>query len=159
MASGTEPHAAGGERVLVCASRFNEAVTRRLVDGALATLREHGFGEDRVDVVWVPGAFELPVTLQRCLATSRYCVAVAVGAIVRGETPHFDYIARETTRGLGDVALRHGVPIGFGVLTCDTLDQALARAGGAAGNKGGEAAAAAVEALRAIRRVERDAPA
>lgn len=147
MASPSNP---AGARVLVCASRFNEAVTRRLLDGALAALNQHGYGDDRVDVLWVPGAFELPVALVRGLATGRYEAAVGLGTIVRGQTPHFDYLAREVTRGIGEAALRFAVPVGFGVLTCDTLDQAMARAGGAAGNKGADAAAAAVETLRGL---------
>lgn len=137
-------------RALVCASRFNEAVGRRLVDGALAALAHGGYDADRVDVAWVAGAFELPLVLDRGLRTGRYDVAVAVGAIIRGETPHFEYIALEATRGIGAVALARAVPIGFGLLTCDTLEQALERSGGAAGNKGGEAVDAALTSRRVI---------
>ncbi|MCZ6917710.1 MAG: 6,7-dimethyl-8-ribityllumazine synthase [Gemmatimonadetes bacterium] len=126
-------------------SRFNEGVSRGLLDGAVAALEELGYTQDRVDVLWVPGAFELPVTVRRALATGRYRAAVALGAVIRGETPHFDYICAETTRGLGETARETGIPVGFGVLTCDTLAQAMARAGGEAGNKGAEAATAALE--------------
>jgi 6,7-dimethyl-8-ribityllumazine synthase len=143
----------------VCAARFNEAVTRRLVDGALGALGAGGYGPDRVDLIWVAGAFELPLVIDRGLATGRYRLAVALGAVVRGETPHFEYIAAEATRGLGTVALARGVPVGFGLLTCDTLEQALARAGGAAGNKGAEAAQAALESVEALARLSGDAPA
>lgn len=143
-------------RALVCAARFNEVVSRRLLDGALAALGAAGFEAARVDVLWVAGAFELPLVVDRGLATGRYRLAVAVGAVVRGETPHFEYIAGETARGLATVALRRGLPVGFGVLTCDTLEQALARAGGAAGNKGAEAAEAALDSLRALERLEPD---
>lgn len=146
-------------RALVCASRFNEAVTRRLVDGALGALAAAGYDAARVDVVWVAGAFELPLVLDRGLATGRYRLSVALGALVRGETPHFDVLAAETTRGLGAVALARGIPVGFGVLTCETLDQALARAGGPAGNKGAEAAEAALASLDALARLAGDAPA
>jgi 6,7-dimethyl-8-ribityllumazine synthase len=146
-----------GDRALVCVSRFNEAVTRRLHDGAVRGLKAGGIPQAHIDSVWVAGAFELPLMIHRGLATGRYKVAVAIGAIVRGETPHFEYIAREATRGLGEVALRHGVPVGFGLLTCDTLEQALARAGGAAGNKGQEAAAAALEAAHELERFGADA--
>jgi 6,7-dimethyl-8-ribityllumazine synthase len=146
-------------RALVCASRFNEAVTRRLVDGALGALAAGGYDAARVDVVWVAGAFELPLVLDRGLATGRYRLSVALGALVRGETPHFDVLAAETTRGLGAVALARGIPVGFGVLTCETLDQALARAGGPAGNKGAEAAEAALASLDALARLAGDAPA
>jgi 6,7-dimethyl-8-ribityllumazine synthase len=143
-------------RALVCASRFNEAVTRRLADGAMGALGAAGYD---ADLVWVAGAFELPLVLDRGLASGRYRVAVAVGALIRGETPHFDFLAAETTRGLGAVALARGIPVGFGVLTCETLEQALARAGGAAGNKGVEAADAALASLDALARLAGDAPA
>lgn len=136
---------AAPRRVLVAVSRFNEAVTRRLLDGALRALEKGGVPEDRVDVVWVPGAFELPVAVHCGLATDRYRCAVALGAVVRGETPHFDFVAAEAARGLGEAARQAGRAVGFGLLTTDTLEQAMARAGGAAGNKGAEAAQAALE--------------
>ncbi|MDH3290104.1 MAG: 6,7-dimethyl-8-ribityllumazine synthase [Gemmatimonadota bacterium] len=135
---------------LVVVSRFNEGVTRRLLDGARAALREEGFADGRVDVVWVPGAFELPVALHRGIETGRYAIGVALGAVIRGETPHFDYVSDTASHGIMAVSTRFGVPVGFGLLTCDTLGQALARAGGEAGNKGEEAAHAAVETLRAL---------
>ena len=144
-------------RGLIVVSRFNETVTRRLLDGARERLRTAGYRDGDMDVVWVPGAFEMPVAVQAGLRTKRYAFAVALGAVVRGDTPHFDYICAETTRGLGEVALREGIPVGFGLLTCDTLDQALARAGGDAGNKGTEAAGAAIEALEAVRGFSRRA--
>ena len=131
-------------RVAVLVSRFNEVVTTRLLDGARACLDEHQVGEARVDVIWVPGAFELPLAAAAAAATRRYAAIVALGCVVRGETPHFDYVAGEAAHGLGAVARAHQVPVGFGVLTTDTLEQALARAGGAAGNKGYEAAEAAL---------------
>jgi len=146
-----------GGRALVCVSRFNEAVTRRLLDGALRALEQGQYPRERVDVVWVPGAFELSVALGRGLGTGRYALAVALGAIVRGETPHFDFIAQDATRGIGDAARRFGVPVGFGLLTCDTLAQAMARAGGDAGNKGADAAEAAIETARALYRLDADA--
>ena len=144
-------------RALVVVSRFNETVTRRLLEGARERLATAGYAERDTDVVWVPGAFELPVAVQAGLNTRRYALAVALGAVVRGDTPHFEYICAETTRGLGEVALRHSIPVGFGLLTCDTLEQALARAGGDAGNKGVEAAAAAIETLQAIQGLSRRA--
>lgn len=134
-----------GRRYAVVASRFNETVTQRLVDGALDALTRHGVDLDDVDVIWVPGAWELPAAARAALATERYDALVAVGAVIRGETPHFDYIAAEAARGLADAGSEFGTPIGFGVLTCDTLEQAEARAGGAHGNKGWDAALAAVE--------------
>ncbi|MBI4501298.1 MAG: 6,7-dimethyl-8-ribityllumazine synthase [Gemmatimonadetes bacterium] len=137
-------------RALVVVARFNEGVTRKLLDGAVAELATAGYPADRVDVVWVPGAFELPLAVQAGLEAGSYSVAVALGAVIRGETPHFEYLCAEATRGLGEAALRFATPVGFGVLTCDTLEQALARAGGDAGNKGAEAAAAAVETARML---------
>jgi len=137
-------------RALVVVSRFNEAATRRLLDGAVTELHAAGFTEGTVDIVWVPGAFELPIGVHAGLATGRYRLAVALGVVIRGETPHFEFIAAEATRGLGETALRHGVPVGFGLLTCETLQQAVARAGGDAGNKGAEAAAAAIETAKAL---------
>jgi 6,7-dimethyl-8-ribityllumazine synthase len=134
-----------GRRIAVVASRFNESVTQPLVDGALDALTRHGVSLDDVDVVWVPGAWELPAAARVLLASERYDALVAVGAVIRGETPHFDYVAGEGARGLADAAAESGVPIGFGLLTCDTMEQALARAGGSHGNKGWDAAIAALE--------------
>jgi 6,7-dimethyl-8-ribityllumazine synthase len=130
--------------VAVLVSRYNELVTTRLLDGARAALRDAGVADDAVDVVWVPGAFELPAAAAAAAGTGRYVCLVALGAVIRGDTPHFDYVAGEATRGLGDVAVRHALPVGFGVLTVDTMQQATDRAGGAAGNKGYEAAEAAL---------------
>ena len=145
MAEFTGSPAGQGRRFAVVASRFNETVTQQLVDGALDALVRHGAAVDDVDVVWVPGAWELPAAARRLLATDRYNALVALGAVVRGETPHFDYVAGEASRGLADASAEFETPIGFGLLTCDTLDQALARAGGAHGNKGWDAALAALE--------------
>ncbi|MGH7629383.1 MAG: 6,7-dimethyl-8-ribityllumazine synthase [Gemmatimonadales bacterium] len=137
-------------RVAIIVSRYNEAVTGRLLGGALACCAEAGIPGDAVDVVWVPGAYELPVAAAAAAATGGYACLVALGAVIRGETPHFDFVAGEATRGLGEVAVVHRLPVGFGLLTTDTLEQASARAGGAAGNKGHEAAAAAIQAADAI---------
>lgn len=137
-------------RVAIIVSRYNEAVTGRLLEGALACCAEAGIERSAVDVVWVPGAFELPAAAAAAAATGAYACLVALGAVIRGETPHFDYVAGEAARGLGAVAVAHRLPVGFGLLTTDTLEQATARAGGAAGNKGHEAAAAAIQAADAI---------
>ncbi|HET8623782.1 MAG TPA: 6,7-dimethyl-8-ribityllumazine synthase [Gemmatimonadales bacterium] len=137
-------------RVAIIVSRYNEAITCRLLDGALACCGEAGLSSDSIDVVWVPGAYELPVAAAAAAATGGYACLVALGAVIRGETPHFEYVAGEATRGLGAVAVAHRVPVGFGLLTTDTLEQASARAGGSAGNKGHEAAAAAIQAADAI---------
>jgi 6,7-dimethyl-8-ribityllumazine synthase len=134
-----------GRRVAVLASRFNESVTQKLVDGALGALTKNGVAADDIDVVWVPGAWELPAAARTLLASERYDALVALGAVIRGETPHFDFVAGESARGLADVTAESGVPLGFGLLTTESLDQALARAGGTHGNKGADAALAALE--------------
>lgn len=145
-------------RALVVVSRFNEGVTRRLLRGAKEALARGGYREDGVDVVWVPGAFELGMVIHRGLATGRYALAVALGAVIRGETPHFEFVASAATDSLREATVRFGVPVGFGVLTCDTLSQAMARAGGDAGNKGTEAAESALATLRALERFDGGAP-
>lgn len=131
-------------RVAVVVSRYNEVVTARLLDGARQCLREHHVAESSTDVLWVPGAFELPVVAEAAAVSGRYAAIVALGCVIRGDTPHFDYVAGEAARGLANVALAHRVAVGFGVLTTETLEQARDRAGGAAGNKGYEATAAAL---------------
>lgn len=134
-----------GRRFAVVASRFNQQIVERLVDGALDALVRHGAAADDVDVVWVPGAWELPLAARRLLASERYHALVAVGAVIRGGTPHFDYVAGEASRGLASASTDFDTPIGFGLLTCDDDAQAEARAGGAYGNKGWDAALAALE--------------
>jgi 6,7-dimethyl-8-ribityllumazine synthase len=146
-------------RAVVVVSRFNQEVTRRLLDGALESLKGSGWPADRVDVVWVPGAFELGMALDRALATGRYRLAVALGAVIRGETAHFEYVAQAAAAGVREASVRFGVPVGFGVLTCDTEEQALARAGGEAGNKGVEAAEGAVEMVQVLDRLSQRAEA
>ena len=134
-----------GRRIVIVASRFNESVTQKLVDGALDACLKHGARLEDVDVLWVPGAWELPLAIARALQTERYDVCVAIGAVVRGETPHFDVVAGESARGLALLQGEFGVPIGLGLLTTDTMAQAEARAGGTHGNKGWDAAVAALE--------------
>jgi 6,7-dimethyl-8-ribityllumazine synthase len=131
--------------VAIVVSRFNESVTSRLLEGAIDALERHGGQRANIDVVWVPGAWELPAGARALLATERYDAIVALGAVIRGETPHFDFVAGEASRGLADAAADFDVPIGFGLLTTDTLEQAESRAGGAHGNKGWDAALAALE--------------
>jgi 6,7-dimethyl-8-ribityllumazine synthase len=140
-------------RVAILVSRYNELITSRLLDGALACCAEAGLAREDVDVVWVPGAFELPVAAAAAAGTKRYACLVALGAVVRGDTPHFEYVAGEAARGLSAVAVQHALPVGFGVLTVDTMQQAVDRAGGSAGNKGHEAAAAALQAADVIARL------
>ena len=129
----------------VVVSRFNETVTRALCDGAMDALVRHGASFDDIDVFWVPGAWELPLAVRHAMATARYDVVVALGAVIRGDTPHFDYVAGEASRGLADAARDSDIPVGFGLLTCDNLEQAMARCGGEHGNKGWDAALAALE--------------
>ena len=133
-----------GRRFAVVASRFNDLVTARLVEGALAAFRRHGVPDEDVDLAWTPGAFEVPLVAQR-LARTGVDAVVCVGAVIRGETPHFAYVAGEAARGVQEAALATGVPCIFGILTTDTLEQAMDRAGGKHGNKGWDAAMAAME--------------
>lgn len=136
-----------GQRIGIVVSRFNELITERLLAGARACLLDHGVAESDVEVVWVPGAWELPLAAQR-LIRSRQCAAVvALGCVIRGDTPHFEFVAGAAATGLASVATTHDVPVGFGVLTTDTMDQALDRAGGKGGNKGWEAGLAVLEML------------
>ena len=134
-----------GRRFAVVASRFNESITRPLADAAVDALVRHGAALDDVDLVWVPGAWELPAAARFLLAMERYHALVAVGAVIRGDTPHFDYVAGEASRGLADASAEFETPVGCGLLTCDTMAQAEARAGGEHGNKGWDAALAALE--------------
>jgi 6,7-dimethyl-8-ribityllumazine synthase len=136
--------------VAILVSRYNELVTQRLLDGAVARCQEAGLETDQIDVIWVPGAFELPVAAAVAAESRRYSCLVALGAVIRGDTPHFEFVAGEAARGLGQVAVQYGLPVGFGVLTVDTMQQALERAGGRAGNKGEEAAAAAIQTTEVL---------
>jgi 6,7-dimethyl-8-ribityllumazine synthase len=132
-------------RVGVIAARFNELVTGKLVEGAVEGLKKHGVDENRIDVAWVPGAFELPLVAKRLARTERYDALICLGAVIRGETAHFELVANEAARGIAQVALDSGIPVIFEVLATEDLAQAEARAGGVHGNKGWEAAEAALE--------------
>lgn len=145
-----EPSGAG-LRVAVAVARFNEAVTGLLLAGALEALERFGVPGDAIDIAWVPGCFELPLCAQRLAGAGRYDAIVCLGAVVRGETPHFDFVAAEAARGVAEVSRRFDLPLAFGVLTTDTMDQALARAGGSRGNKGYEAAVTALEMVQLLR--------
>jgi 6,7-dimethyl-8-ribityllumazine synthase len=145
-----------GRRIVVVASRFNEDVVKKLVDGAMEALVKYGVAFDDIDVVWVPGAWELPIAARWLVSTERYDGVVAVGAVIRGETAHFDYIAGEASRGLAAISAEFETPVGFGVLTCDTDEQAEARAGGAHGNKGWDAALATLEMVDLYNRLSPD---
>ena len=143
-----------GARIAIVAARFNDAVVSRLLEAALDTLAGHGVSRDEVPVVRVPGAFEIPVTARWLAHRGTVDAVVALGAVIRGDTPHFDYVSAETARGIQSVSIETGVPVLFGVLTCDDQVQADARAGGEHGNKGREAALAALEMISLQRRLD-----
>jgi 6,7-dimethyl-8-ribityllumazine synthase len=144
---------ATGMRLAIVAGRFNDDITKLLLDGAQAELTEHGLDPDSVPVVWVPGAFEIPLASKHLVESGELDAVICLGAVIRGDTPHFDFVAGECAAGIGRVALDTGVPIAFGVLTTDDVDQALVRAGGTEGNKGAEAAATAVEMVDLLRQL------
>ncbi len=129
----------------IIVARFNHFITDRLLEGALDTLLRHGAEEERITLVRTPGSFEIPVTASRVAASKKYDAVICIGAVIRGGTPHFDYVAGEVSKGVAQVALQTGCPVVFGVLTCDTIEQAIERAGTKGGNKGAEAAIAAIE--------------
>ena len=134
-----------GRRFAIVASRFNETIGRRLLDGALDALRRHGVDEGHIAVAWVPGAFEIPLVAKRLAATRRYDGVICLGAVIRGATPHFDYVAGNAAAGVAAASRETGVPVIFGVLTTDTIEQAVERSGTKAGNTGFSTAAAAIE--------------
>ena len=140
-------------RFCVVVSRWNSFVVDSLEAGAIDTLKRHGAREEDITVVRLPGAFEMPLVLDKVAASGDYDAIVALGAVIRGGTPHFEYVAGECVKGMAHVSLKHGVPIAFGVLTVDTIEQAIERAGTKAGNKGGEAAASAIEMVNLLRRL------
>jgi len=144
--------ATGGRYALV-AARFNEFIVDALVSGAVDTLRRHRVAEQDITLIRVPGAFELPIAVQKAAASGRYDAVIALGAVIRGATPHFDYVAGECTKGLGAAAMQTGIPVIFGVLTVDSIEQALERAGTKAGNKGSEAAVSAIEMVNLLRKI------
>jgi 6,7-dimethyl-8-ribityllumazine synthase len=143
--------AAGDLRIGIVVSRFNDFITEKLLDGARAALKRHGGDPDSASVVRVPGAFEIPVACDRLAASGQFDALVALGAVIRGSTAHFDYVAGEAAKGISAVSLKYSLPVIFGVLTTDTVEQAIDRAGGKLGNKGYEAALAAVEMANLIR--------
>jgi 6,7-dimethyl-8-ribityllumazine synthase len=141
-----------GVKVTIVVSRFNSFITDRLLEGALDALRRHGVGEDGITVVRVPGSFEIPLGVRRA-AGQKVDAVIALGALIRGGTPHFDYLSAEVTKGVAQVMLETGIPVSFGVLTTDTVEQAIERAGTKAGNKGAEAAQSALEMVSLLRRM------
>lgn len=141
-------------RITIVASRFNDFIVESLIKGALHALRQHGAEDGNLDIVRVPGAFEMPLAVEKVAAARRCDGIVALGAVIRGGTPHFDYVAGECVKGITAAGLRHNVPIGNGVLTVDTIEQAIERAGTKAGNKGEEAALAVIEMVNLLRRID-----
>lgn len=129
----------------IVAGRFNEFITSKLLSGALDALNRHGVKEEEIEVAWVPGAFEIPFMAQKMSASGKYDAVITLGAVIRGSTPHFDYVSNEVAKGVAAISLKTGVPTIFGVLTVDTIEQAIERAGTKAGNKGWEAATTAIE--------------
>ncbi len=144
---------AAGMRFALVAGRFNAFITEQLVAGALDAIRRHGGNADAATLAWVPGAFEIPLAVKALAESGRFDAVIALGAVIRGSTPHFDYVAGEAAKGVAQVSMQTGVPVAFGVLTTDSIEQAIERAGTKAGNKGAEAALVAVEMVDLLRRV------
>jgi 6,7-dimethyl-8-ribityllumazine synthase len=139
------------DRFGIVVARWNDSITRKLLDGAVATLVAHGVADDAIDVAWVPGSMEIPLAAKRMAASGRYAAVICLGAVIRGETSHDRHINRAVSLGISQVALEANVPVLFGVLTCETMEQAIHRAGGNVGNKGGEAAEAAIHMVRLLK--------
>ncbi len=129
----------------IVVGRFNSFVTDKMLTGALDTLKRHGVADEKMTIVWVPGAYEIPLATQRLAASKKYAAIIAIGAVIRGSTPHFDYVASECAKGVATVSLQYDIPVAFGVLTVDSIEQAIERAGTKAGNKGADAAMSAIE--------------
>ncbi len=145
---------AKGLRFAIVVSRFNSLVTQRLLDGALDALKRHEADENAITIAWTPGSFELPLVAQKFAKSGKYDAVICLGCIIRGDTPHFEYVASETAKGIAQVMLDTGVPVVFGVVTADNLEQALERAGAKAGNRGFDAAMTAMEMANLLRKIE-----
>lgn len=144
---------AEGLRFAIVASRFNEFITSKLLEGALDMLRRHGAAEDSVDVAWVPGAFEIPLAAKKLAASGKYDAVICVGAVIRGATSHYDYVCNEVSKGVAQAGLSTGVPVIFGVVTTENIEQAVERAGTKAGNKGADGAMAAMEMANLLKKI------
>lgn len=140
-------------RIGIVAARFNEFITSKLLGGALDGLKRHDMDEDNIDVAWVPGAFEIPLIAQKMAKSGKYDAVICLGAVIRGATTHYDYVCAEVSKGIAQISLQTGVPVMFGVLTTDTIEQAIERAGSKAGNKGFDCAAGAIEMINLLRRI------
>ena len=145
---------AGGKNVAIVVARFNSFICERLVEGAVDAIVRHGGSDDAITIARVPGAFEIPLVAQKMATSGKYDAVICLGAVIRGATPHFDYVSNEVTKGVASVSLATGVPIAFGVLTTDTIEQAVERAGTKAGNKGFEAAVTAIEMINLLKSID-----
>ena len=141
------------EKFCIVVSRFNEFICSKLLSGAIDELKRHGVNEDNIDVVWCPGAFEIPLVAKKCAKTSRYSAIIALGAVIKGSTSHYDYVCAEVSKGVASVGLETEIPVIFGVLTTDNIEQAIERAGTKAGNKGADAAKTAIEMANLVKLV------
>ena len=146
--------AKSGMKVGIVASRFNAFIVQKLLDGAVDGLVRHGVAEENISAAWVPGAFEIPVVAQKMAASKKYDAVICVGAVIRGSTSHYDYVCSEVSKGIANVSLNAGIPVMFGVLTTENIEQAIERAGSKAGNKGFECAAGALDMVNLIREIE-----
>lgn len=145
---------AKGLKFGIVAGRFNDFITDKLLSGALAAIQRHGAEDNAAEVAWVPGAFEIPLIAQKMAESGKYDAVITLGAVIRGSTPHFDYVCGEVSKGVGSLSLKTGIPVIFGVLTTDSIEQAIERAGTKAGNKGWEAATAAIEMANLVKTLE-----
>lgn len=145
---------AEGQRVGIVAARFNEFITSKLLGGAIDAFIRHGGDESKIDVAWVPGAFEVPLVAKKMATTGKYDAVICLGAVIRGATPHFDMVANEATKGIANVGLQAGIPVIFGILTTDSIEQAVERAGTKAGNKGFDAMTTAIEMVNLLREID-----
>lgn len=141
------------EKFCIIIARFNEFIGSRLLSGAIDELKRHGADENNIDVIWVPGSFEIPLIAKKAAKTGKYNAIITLGAVIKGATAHFDYVSAEVSKGVAAVSLETGVPVIFGVLTCDNIEQAIERAGTKAGNKGSEAAKSAIEMANIIKQI------
>lgn len=142
------------EKFCIVVSRFNEFITNKLLSGALDELKRHGVSENNIDIVWCPGAFEIPLVTKKCAKTGKYSAVIALGAVIKGSTSHYDYVCAEVSKGIASVGLQTEIPIIFGVLTTDNIEQAIERAGTKAGNKGSDAAKSAIEMVSLLNNIK-----
>ncbi len=141
-------------KIGIVVARFNDFITSKLLDGATGTLKQHGVSEENVDITWVPGAFEIPLIAQKMATSGLYDAVITLGTVIRGATAHFDYVCNETAKGVASASLQSGKPVIFGILTTDTIEQAVERSGTKAGNKGADAAVAAIEMANVVKMIE-----